>query len=106
MNNLESIVNVEKSKMQEFQSKMDKLINTIKQYNSNIDKDNLTDIILLNQNIQQLINQIEDTEMNILSNKKKHIYKKDFDRLKEYNKTNLLIKKYLPIMMLDSFHSK
>ena len=99
--NLKLLINIERQKLREIQSNMDKLISSINKYNYYINEGNLIDILYLNQNIDDILNKIQTVEMNIISNNK-DLNSKNKHKLNIYNKNNEIIQKYLPFMLLES----
>ena len=102
--NLNSLIQIERQKLKEFQSNMDKLISSINKHSNNIKENNLIDILFLNQDIETILNKIKNVEMNIISNIK-HTNIKNKDQLETYNRNNKIIAKYLPYMLLESMTS-
>lgn len=102
---IDSIVNIEKEKLRELQSNMHKLINNLDRFKETINSNNLTDIIILNQNINQLNNLIQKTERNILYNNKSNLSTLNQKRLQEYDEFNGILQKFLPYMLLESMNN-
>lgn len=104
MNNIESVINIEKEKLKELQSNMHKLINNLDRFKENINSNNLTDLIILNQNINHLNNLIQLTERNILYNNKNNLSNLNQKRLQEYDEFNDILQKFLPYMLVESMN--
>jgi hypothetical protein len=102
MNNIESIINIERNKLKEFQSQMDKYISNLNKFKSNINNNNLVEILILNQEIDKLINIIQNNDRNILYNNKSNLNEKNRILLNDYDNSTQIISKYLPYMLLDS----
>lgn len=102
MNNLESVINIERNKLKEFQSHMDKYISNLNKYKNNISNNNLVEILILNQEIDRIINIIQNNDRNILHNNKSKLNEKNKKLLEDYDNSNKIISKYLPYMLLES----
>lgn len=106
MNTIDTIVNIEKSKLKDFQSAMDKYIFNINKFGSKIDNNNLVDILILNKQIEDVINQINENNINIFKKNKSNLSNKNRLELETYEKNNKILKKYLPLMLIDSLNSE
>lgn len=102
MNSIDTIINIERSKLKNFQSTMDKYISNLNKYSNKINNNNLVDILILNQNIDHIINLITENNIKIFKNNKNDLSKKNKIDLDDYDKNNKIFKKYLPFMLLDS----
>ena len=105
MNN--SIYNIEKSHFKNIHSSFDNLLNSIIKINRDFTKEELEDIVLLNNDIFQLQSKINNLEIKLLKKSpKKKINKNTCNRLKNNDHANEVISKFLPYMMMYSMINK
>tara|TARA_B100001093_G_C26611870_1_gene920585 strand:+ start:529 stop:849 length:321 start_codon:yes stop_codon:yes gene_type:complete len=102
MNNIDSVISIERNKLKEFQSQMDKYISNINKFRNNINSNNLVEILILNQEIDKIINLIQNNDKNILYDNKNSLNEKNRQVLQNYDNSNKIISKYLPYMLLES----
>ena len=105
MNTIDTVINIERSKLKEIQSSMDKYISNLKKYSNKINSNQLVDILVLNQEIDNIINLITENNMKIFKDNKSSLTKKNKLELETFDNNNKIFKKYMPFMLLDSINS-
>jgi hypothetical protein len=94
----EQILDIEKDIFSELQSNFSQFINTLKKTNK-ISNDSSTQIILLNNKINEINSILIDVKYTISSKNNKKKNKKIIKELKEYDANDKIIRKCLPYMM-------